>query len=241
MIATESKLRSMLLAKSALSFERKQEMFELLQSCFEGVTRKGFEADLAEKNWVILLLGEQGVVGFSTLHAYETEHEGARVNVIYSGDTIVAPEAWGTPVLPRTWIASVNRILSGMSGQRSYWLLLSSGFRTYRFLPLFWKEFYPTYERPLPDTADRLLRSLAGCRFGARFDGQVVRFANPQRLRGKLCTVPEERLRDPHIAFFVEKNPGHFEGDELVCLTELHPGNLTRAGKRMTRDDGISS
>ena len=28
-------------------------------------------------------------------------------------------------------------------------------------------------------------------------------------------------LADPDIAFFLEKNPGHAEGDELVCFVRL--------------------
>ena len=35
------------------------------------------------------------------------------------------------------------------------------------------------------------------------------------------------------MAFFVSKNPGHARGDELVCLTEAHPENLTRAGQKL--------
>jgi len=34
-------------------------------------------------------------------------------------------------------------------------------------------------------------------------------------------------------AFFLEKNPGYVNGDELVCLTEIRNGNYTPAGERM--------
>ena len=40
-------------------------------------------------------------------------------------------------------------------------------------------------------------------------------------------------MNDPHVAFFLKRNPGHGDGDELVCLTELSDDNLTRAGRRM--------
>ena len=59
------------------------------------------------------------------------------------------------------------------------------------------------------------------------------RFAQPQKLRGALKTVPDGRANDPHVAFFLAQNPGHAKGDELVCLTELSDENLTRAGRRM--------
>ncbi|MDJ0694121.1 hypothetical protein [Mastigocoleus sp. MO_188.B34] len=40
-------------------------------------------------------------------------------------------------------------------------------------------------------------------------------------------------MTDPHIEFFDRMNPGHLNGDELVCLTEISETNLTPAGKRM--------
>jgi hypothetical protein len=33
----------------------------------------------------------------------------------------------------------------------------------------------------------------------------------------------------------MERNPGHADGDELVCLAELSDANLTAAGRRMVR------
>ncbi|MBI4661340.1 MAG: hypothetical protein HY735_21160, partial [Verrucomicrobia bacterium] len=159
------------------------------------------------------------------------------VSVIYSGDTIVEREAWGTPTLARAWIASVNRLRETYWRGDYYWLLLTSGFRTYRFLPVFWREFHPRFDSSVPACRKRLLDHLALERFGRQYDSAtgIVRFAQPQRLRGKLSAIPPGRAIDPHVAFFLSCNPGHRNGDELVCLTELSPGNLTAAGRRMAR------
>ena len=48
--------------------------------------------------------------------------------------------------LPRTWIASVNRLRQHFPLGRYWWLFLTSGYRTYRFLPVFWREFWPRPE-----------------------------------------------------------------------------------------------
>jgi hypothetical protein len=182
-----------------------------------------------------LLQREETLVGFSTLLAYSTSFEGQSVNVIYSGDTIVAPEAWGSTALPRAWVAGVEALRATLPAGRCFWLLLTSGFRTYRFLPVFWREFFPRFDAPTPPATQRLLDQLAGDRFGAQFDARagVVRFTRPQRLRAGLEHVPAGRANDPHVAFFITLNPGHANGDEFVCLTELCPGNLTVAGRRM--------
>ncbi len=213
-------------------------MYGLLDAHFEGVTPRQFRRDLEEKNWVILL--EQGGVdgrlcGFSTLLVYETRFEAEPVSVVYSGDTIVRRDAWNTSALPRTWIASVNRLRALYPNGPYYWLLITSGFRTYRFLPLFWQQFHPRYDADAPPRQRALLDHLARQRFGGAYDpaAGVVRFDRPQSLRDGLRGIPPERLTDPHVAFFADRNPGHERGDELVCLCPLDDSNLTPAGRRM--------
>jgi hypothetical protein len=79
--------------------------------------------------------------------------------------------------------------------------------------------------------------TLALARFGDRYDQQtgIVRLRAPAQLKGELCGIPENRLGDPHIAFFAERNPDHERGDELVCFAILAENKLTRLGKRMWR------
>jgi hypothetical protein len=213
-------------------------MYGLLAGSFAGVTRERFAADLAEKTWALLLEDETGLQGFSTLLLYESSLGGEGVcTVVYSGDTIVDPAAWRSAVLPRCWIGAVRRLREEHSRGRLWWLLLTSGFRTYRFLPVFWRDFWPRWDAPTPPEAQARLDILAREKLGGLYlrDQGIVRFPQPQRLRDKLDRVPEGRLADPHVAFFLAKNPGWREGDELACLTEIAEDNLTAAGRRMWR------
>jgi hypothetical protein len=235
---TLSETTSVVVPRAELAVTQTEEMFGLLAAHFDGVTRAQFERDLSEKTHAILITRDERLVGFSTLLAYETTFDHELVSVVYSGDTIVAPEAWGTTALPRAWIAAVNQLRLALPHGRYYWLLLTSGFRTYRFLPVFWREFFPCFERATPPESQRLLHHLAHERFGAQYDpaSGLVRFTQPQRLRADLNRIPEGRpAADPHVDFFARRNPGSAQGDELVCLTELCPENLTAAGRRMVR------
>jgi len=222
-------------ARHALTLAERDEMFELLTRHFEGVTREQFESDLAEKNWVLHVRKDERLLGFSTLLAVEVDWEGALLTAIYSGDTIMSPEGWGSPALSRLWIAAVNYLRGRFPERPCYWLLLTSGFRTYRFLPVFWREFYPRFDAATPAWNRRLLDHLAALRYGACYRDGIVRFPRPQWLRDTLSEVPEGRLKDEHVTFFLQRNPGHESGDELVCLTEIHETNLTAAGRRMVR------
>ena len=118
-----------------------------------------------------------------------------------------------------------------------YWLLLTSGYRTYRFLSVFFRTFYPRYDEKTPAAAQALLDAVAAERFGARYDSAtgLVRFEHPHTLAHDLVVVPTGRTADPHVKFFLARNPGFVAGGELACLTRIHDDNLTPAGRRMAR------
>ena len=222
--------------RSALSDSQCDAMYEILARHFTGVERAQFLKDLDEKNRVILVEHEDGqLVGFSTLLLYETENEGEPLSIVYSGDTIVDRSVWGSNALARTWLRTVFGLEKIPGSRRLLWLLIVSGFRTYRFLPVFFREFYPRHDRPASANTQTLIEMLARERFGHDYDAKrgVVRLTRPQCLLPDLAKIPESRLKSPHIAFFERMNPGHTRGDELVCLTELSPANLTSASHRM--------
>ena len=232
-------LTSQTLPRTELTPETIREMFSVFSENFAQSSLEIFERDLQNKNWVILIRDDEcnHMQGFSTLALYETDYLGQRISVVYSGDTIIRRAYWGTPELPKRWIHTVLEKSANMA-QPVYWLLISSGYKTYRFLTVFYKEYYPCYNRPTPPEMQALMDHLAKERFGDEYhcDLGVVRFqhgATP--LREGVAEVTDERLKDEHIAFYLEKNPHHDQGDELVCITRVHPDNFTPAGRRMAR------
>ena len=225
-----------LIQTSHLLDKDREEMHDLLSCHFDGTSWRVFETDLALKNWVILLRDEKAKLqGFSTLFMYDVPYESSLITVVYSGDTIVDPQSWSSAALSQAWIASVRKLKQQYDGTTLYWLLISSGFRTYRFLPTFWKTFYPNYRSPTPLKMTQLADFLSQRQFGEWYNPAtgIVTFPSPQRLRQHLSSIPSARLRNPHVRYFAERNPGAAAGDELVCITEISEENLTRAGRRM--------
>lgn len=237
-LSAAARLTGRFVPRTALGEPVREAMFSLLGAHFEGTDRETFEADLLEKNWVILLEDERGTLrGFSTLLVYRSSLADD-LTVVYSGDTIVERTFWGSPALLTTWLEAVRHLAPPVVG-RVYWLLLTSGYRTYRFLPVFFREFVPSVTPSSADETD-LLAALAAERFGTRFDpaSGIVRLVRPQVLVPELLDVPEGRREDPHVAFFVRRNPGYVRGDELACLTRIADDNLTPAGRRIARSLG---
>lgn len=216
-------------------------MFALLSTYFENVTPTHFEQDLAEKEWVVVLRDrERGVVkGFSTLMLIRLLVDEQPIAAFFSGDTIIDRAYWGEAELARIWSRHVfgeaDRIHASGSGEQVYWFLISSGYKTYRFLTVFFRRFYPNHRTSTPGHIRRILDALGGARFPDEYDPAtgIIRFSEATPLREGVAEVTPQRLTDPHIAFFVERNPGYAGGDQLACLVELCRENVTPAGARV--------
>lgn len=237
----DRRLTGAVVPRAALTPAQRSEMFRLFESYFAGTSRARFEADLREKDAVILLheAGSGEIQGFSTLMRLELSVDRQHVVAFFSGDTIVDREFWGETVLARLWGETVfpeaDRITAERPGTAVYWFLICSGYKTWRFLPVFFREFYPNPDRATPPSITGLMDTLGTAKFGSQYirGSHIVRLEEPTPLRNGVADVTEGRLRDPRIAFFARLNPGHAAGDELVCLAELSRSNLTRAGLRL--------
>ena len=206
-------------------------MFELLSDHYGNASRDRFDADLSEKNWVILLtLEETGeIVGFSTQMLYSHDGPGGRSIILFSGDTVVEKEHWGGLELPMALGRVMLAIEARYPGERLCWLLICKGYKTYRYLPIYVREFYPSYEADAPPEHLALKHSLAVARFGDSYDPDtgIVSFGGThQYVRPGIADITEKHMKDPHVRFFAETNPGYARGDELVCLACFHEGNL---------------
>lgn len=234
-----TRLQSAVLPRVELSSEQIGRMYDLLAAHFADTDYATFKRDLDEKEWVILLTGPDGdLLGFSTLMVIETIVEGMALRAFFSGDTIVHRDHWGDPALASVWGNFVLSQVDGRPDIRTYWFLISKGFRTYRFLPVYFNRFFPRHDEPIPPLERAILDHLATLKFPGHYDPHrgIIRFSGGQdRLKEDLAEVPEGRLTDPHVRFFLERNPGFAEGDELACLAEIHPDNLKPAARRVLR------
>ncbi len=232
-----TQLKGILVPVPAITPARREAMFRLLERYYENVTRAEFLANLAEKQWVIVLLDPRTgeLCGFSTQMLMRVAVGGADVRALFSGDTIVAREHWGDIALARAWGRLALSLIDRYAPEELYWFLISKGYKTYRFLPLFFHEFFPRYDAPTPDWACRLIDGLGGHKYPQAYDpaAGVIR-AGPQknRLRPGVADPTPQRLRDPHVRYFVERNPGYGRGEELCCLAPLSRANFTRAAYR---------
>lgn len=216
--------------RASLSPALADTMYALYAAHYLDTTRTLFKSDLAAKSHVLLLRDEtRRLCGFSTLQVYQSAVADRALRVLYSGDTIIDPQHWGSSALALAWLSFAGRIQRQNPSLPLYWLLIVKGHRTYRFLPTFARHYVPRHETSTPAAELALLNALAAEKFGDAFDPVtgVVRFTSPRgRLNQALAEISERHKRLPAVAYFLQRNPGYREGDELVCLCELAPANL---------------
>ncbi len=221
-----------IIQRPALSDAQEARMFELMERHYDCVDPARFREDLAWKDQVVLLFDDAGQIqGFTTIALNPKNTAGPDYDLFYSGDTVVAREHWGSQELVHGFSRAAG--LHQRPGRRLIWFLLSKGHRTYLYLTLFAKRYYPSAEparchdslRPIIDhAAPRLFGDAWKPSLG------IVRFPASQ---GQLKEDFIDTSRaNRHVRFFLERNPGFAEGDELVCATELTPENLRRHVRR---------
>ncbi len=126
-----------------------------------------------------------------------------------------------------------------------YWLLLSKGYRTYRFLPLFFHRYLPAVDQAASPDLEQVRRVCAKRLYGDAFDSakSVVRATaiDNYRLHQGVAEITAVRCRDPHIHMFLKLNPGHLSGDELCCVAPLERENFTPAARRVIGREHFAS
>ncbi len=232
------KLNGRLVRVADVTASERNQMFSLMETYYEHMDLSVFEADLHEKQWVILLQDpiNNVVRGFSTQMLLNIEVEGRPVQALFSGDTIVDNEYWAQNPLAQIWGQFALSLIDANRSAQLYWFLITQGYKTYRFLPVFFHEFYPRYDGPTPAWASRVIDALGRRKYPTAYipDAGIVRADHfGCRLRSEVAEITNRRLRDPHVQFFAEKNPGHARGDELCCFAPLTRENFTSAAYRV--------
>jgi hypothetical protein len=195
---------------SDLKIGDRQKMLSLMQRHYDNVCPQVFQADLNQKRWVIQLLEPQSgeLCGFSTQTLIDVQVDGRPVQALFSGDTIIDRSQWGDNALAYAWGEFVLGMMDRSPDCELWWFLISAGYKTYRFLPVFFREFYPRHDQPTPAHAQAVINALAGHLYPQHYDansGVTQAQSHQYRLREGVADITAQRLRDPHIAFLLRR------------------------------------
>ena len=224
------KLTSRVVKTEELTPNNINTMYSLMEDVYFGTNFDRFKSDLFAKDFVLLLDdNENKIAGFTTLQIFDFEGK----IIIYSGDTVIREDVRGEIELMRAWWRFSYKIQQQNPTKEVLWLLISKGWRTYKFFPMFLEKYYPSHKYQTPDEIQNFIDRLSVKKFGNCYKNGLIIPENPDMLKSGQDDIPEKRMDDEDVKFFLSKNPEFYKGNELVCLAKLHPDNLTKAGKRL--------
>lgn len=233
-MAAAPRLSFAIVPTSSLTSTDWDDLWQLTDAFFD--TDRGHAQDSARRHQQTLLVRsrEDGrLLGTASISTHHVMFGGRMITAIHTSQVLLRPEARGRNVLQvvgfRCFLAQRLR----HPFRRIYWFFDTFGWKSYLLLPRNFRDFWPRHDRPTPPREQSLIDRLATRVYGADWrpaQGIVVR-SGRKRLRPAIAPLEGARA-SADIDFFVRANPGHAEGDMLVCLCPLSTANWINAGRR---------
>ncbi len=201
-------------------------MYAVFAKYYNNHDKNIFMIDLIEKDHVILLRdARSGVIqGFSTLLKIHLKKYGINAIGIYSGDTVLEKEYWGTKALGMAFLTYLWREKVKNPFRPVYWLLISKGYKTYLLMANNFKTHFPRLDQSTPPKIKHIMDSFYADKFGDDYDRDkgLIEFDSASCcLKEKIAEISHELTKNPKVRFFAEKNPKWDRGHELACLAEM--------------------
>ncbi len=205
-------------------------MYRLMSTYYDNIQQETFQNDMNAKKGVLLVFdNRENLCGFTTYDVFGVRYKNEKFHVLYSGDTVIKEEYWGHMETSKMFMSLIQKCWQECKGPL-YWFLITKGIRTYRLLPLYFQVYYPTYLADTPPHEKELIAYLAEHKFNHQYKkGEgIIRFAEEgDYLKNEYGRIAENKLKNPHIRFFCEANPGYITGDYLPCIAQISFDNLT--------------
>ncbi|MEK2647114.1 hypothetical protein [Bdellovibrio sp. BCCA] len=215
-----------LLPVSQIDSTLRRRMFDLFGKYYFDVEFERFNSDLSEKTSVIMLWdrsksSEPFLFGFSTILIRELP-EGGRV--IYSGDTVVDSDYWGSRTLQSafTRVLFLTRLRHPFAPL--YWMLISKGFKTYMLMRRNFPRSYPSLEGAIPADLASVKHTFYNGKFSGYYKSEtsLIDFGKSLgRVKDQMAVPTTRDLSSADVRYFLEKNPRYHEGVELACIADI--------------------
>lgn len=205
-------------------------MYSLMAEFYDNTDEAVFRRDFFDKDYCLALYLENGeLVGFTTQKILELDANGKKINGIFSGDTIIHKDYWGDIELFKVWARFWFEFAEKYD--EFYWFLICKGYKTYRIMPLFWKEFYPNYKKETPEYEQNIINAYATMLYPDEYNPEtgVIEYKSVKdKLKNGVANVGDHELKNKDIAYFCKANPEYINGNDLACVARIDKEKLKR-------------
>lgn len=204
---------------------------------FYDVERGYAEAELRRRERIALFRMNGALLGMAAIGVYTERFRGRRVAVINTSHVLIRENWRGRNLIQKLGFRTFLATRARFPLRPIYWFFDTFSYKSYLLLPRNFRTFWPRHERPTPAAQAALIDTLATHMYGAawRRENGIVARSGHKRMRETAAPLVLARDSDPHLAFFAHVNPGHAEGDMLVCLCPLDLPNWLSLARNFLR------
>jgi hypothetical protein len=199
---------------------------------------RGYAEDELRRRQSLAMFRMNGVLlGMAAIEVYPASFRGRELGIISTTHVLLRENWRGRNLLQRLGLRTFLAARLRYPFRPIYWFFDTFSYKSYLLLPRNFVEFWPRHDASTPEAHAALIDQLATRSYGPAWQparGLVLR-SGQKRLRETSAPVPPIADLGPDIGFFARANPGHAEGDMLVCLCPLTLRNWLSVGRKALR------
>ncbi|HEX6638720.1 MAG TPA: hypothetical protein VF033_13765 [Steroidobacteraceae bacterium] len=221
---------------ASLSSADWNDIWVLTQEFFD-VERAHAEAELRRRQRVATFRMNGALLGMVSLDVIPAEFRGRKVTAISTAHVLIRENWRGRNLLQKLGFRTFLRERLRHPLRPIYWFFDTFSYKSYLLLPRNFRTYWPRHDEPTPAAQAALIDTLATQVYGAswRREQGIIARSGQKRMRETAAPLILARDSDPALGFFARANPGHAEGDMLVCLCPLSLSNWLSVARRALR------
>jgi len=201
---------------------------------FYDVEREYAEAELRKRERIALFRMNGALLGMASITIYTEKFRGRRLAVINTSHVLIRENWRGRNLIQKLGFRIFLATRLRYPLRPIYWFFDTFSYKSYLLLPRNFRRFWPRHDEPTPEPRTALIDQLATHLYGPAWRparGIAVR-SGQKRLRTTAAPLALTAESGRDLRFFAAANPGHAEGDMLVCLCPLTLGNWLSVARR---------
>jgi hypothetical protein len=211
------------------------EIWALTQTFFE-TERIYVEQKLKLRQKTVLFRAKPGgvLIGMASIDIYPVLFQYRKLVAIYTSHVLLHEQYRGHNLIQRVGFKTFMGTRLRYPLRPIYWFFDTFSYKSYLLLPRNFREYWPRHDRPTPPWELALMDNIAAqiYRSAWRAERGIVMRSGQKRLQPDAAPLDPAPVGAPELEFFARANPGHADGDMLVCLCPLTVSNWMHAATR---------
>ena len=203
-----------------------EEIWQLTHEFYD-VEREYSETELSKRQRIALFRMNGVLLGMAAIDVVPAEFRGRRLIALYTSHVLIRENWRGRNLIQKLGLRTFLATRLQHPTRSIYWFFDTFSYKSYLLLTRNFRQFWPRYEEPTPEACGALIDQLATQIYGPAWRparGVAVR-SGQKRLRATAAPLQLGPDAAPELEFFARSNPGHAEGDMLICLCPLTAAN----------------